>query len=279
MGVRCMPAHLVVGRTGDQTGGGDRHQDGADLATAARVPVSGECGDGDQLGDVGARVRDELLGPVDDPRTLVQSGGGAGAAGVAPRARFREAEGAQRPARAEAGEPFLLLALVAEAEDRHGAERDPGLERDGDGLVDPSELLEGQAQDEQIAAHAAVFFGKGQAEETELTHLPHDFVGEGLGGVVVGGHRGDHVTGERRHGLAQLLLLRVQDRPRHGADFRSAFGENAATTRDGLGRPSCSDIQRLVAQRASRSTPEAIPRPSSCQTRSSVARLPVALPA
>src|SRR5688500_11618286 len=51
----------------------------------------------------------------------------------------------------------------------------------------------------------------------------------------------------------------------------------ARTTADGLGRPSRPAIQTLVAATSSRSTPVSIPRPDSIQTRSSVARLPVAL--
>ena len=51
------------------------------------------------------------------------------------------------------------------------------------------------------------------------------------------------------------------------------------TTREGLGRPSTPAIQRLVSTSAPRSTPVSMPRPCSIQTRSSVARLPVALSA
>ncbi len=219
------------------------------------------------------------LAPLMTHEPSSQSGGGAGPAGVAARARLGEAEGAQRLARAEAGEPFLLLALVAEAEDRHGAERDPGLERDGDGLVDPAELLEGQAEDEEVPAHAAVLLGKGQAEESHLTHLPHDVVGEGLGGVVVGGHRGDHVTGERLHGLAQLLLLVVEtDRvmvPTSArlVGVRADNDSGRAGPAELLGHPEARGAEGRQVD------PGLDPRPSSCQTRSSVARLPVALPA
>src|ERR1039458_4827833 len=54
---------------------------------------------------------------------------------------------------------------------------------------------------------------------------------------------------------------------------------NARTVRDGLGRPSRLAIHRLVRQSASKSTPVAISSPCNCHTKSSVARLPVALPA
>ena len=51
----------------------------------------------------------------------------------------------------------------------------------------------------------------------------------------------------------------------------------AVTTRDGLVRPSWLAIQRLVSTMAVRSMPVSMPRPWSCHSRSSVARLPVAL--
>src|SRR5215211_1377772 len=51
---------------------------------------------------------------------------------------------------------------------------------------------------------------------------------------------------------------------------------NAATTREGDGLPNSAASHRLVSTRAGKSTPVSMPRPSSIQTRSSVARLPVA---
>jgi hydroxymethylglutaryl-CoA lyase len=54
---------------------------------------------------------------------------------------------------------------------------------------------------------------------------------------------------------------------------------SAAATRDAGGFPILSAIQPVVATSASWSTPVSMPRPSSCHTRSSVARFPVALAA
>src|SRR5215210_3231318 len=51
---------------------------------------------------------------------------------------------------------------------------------------------------------------------------------------------------------------------------------NAATTREGDGLPNSAASHRLVSARAGKSTPVSMPRPSSIQTRSSVAKLPVA---
>src|SRR6186713_1731072 len=55
--------------------------------------------------------------------------------------------------------------------------------------------------------------------------------------------------------------------------------DRAVTTLDGLGRPNWPAIHALVATSLSRSTPVSMPSPLSIQTRSSVARLPVALSA
>ena len=109
----------------------------------------------------------------------------AGPAGVAAGAGLGEAEGAERLAAGELRQPLLLLRLGAEPEDRHRAERAAGLEGHGDRLVDPAELLEGEAQGEVVAAHAAVLLGERQAEQAHLAHLLHDVVGERLGLVVV----------------------------------------------------------------------------------------------
>jgi len=75
-------------------------------------------------------------------------------------------------------------------------------------------------------------------------------------------------------GLARLA--RVLADPQSSGSTAIAQPASARTTRDGDGRPSCSAIHPLVATSASRSTPCSTPSPSSIQTRSSVARLPVA---
>jgi hypothetical protein len=52
---------------------------------------------------------------------------------------------------------------------------------------------------------------------------------------------------------------------------------SARTTREGLGRPISFASHALTSASLPRSTPEWMPRPSSCHSRSSVARLLVAL--
>ena len=104
-------------------------------------------------------------------------------------------------------QPLALLLLGAEAQDRHGAERDGGLERDRDRRVDPGELLDGDAQREVVAAHAAVLLGDRQAEQPEPPHPGDDLVGELALGVQVADDRGDLLARELRHARAQRLVL------------------------------------------------------------------------
>ena len=77
-----------------------------------------------------------------------------------------------RPA-TRSGSQRLALLLGAEVEDRVGAEADAGLERDGHRLVDPGELLDGDAQRREVAAAAAVLLGERDAEQPELAHRQH----------------------------------------------------------------------------------------------------------
>ena len=201
-----VPADLVVRRLGGEAGRRHGHQDRGDLLLAA-AHRAGDGGGRDQRRDARARVRDERLGPVDHPLAAVEHGGGAGAAGVAARTGLGEAEGAERAARDEVGQELLLLRVGAEAEDRHGAERDAGLQRHRDRLVDLGELLQGEAQGEVVAAHAADLLGERQAEQPHLGHPLHDLVGERLVLVVLVGDGRDDLAGELPHGLDEAGLL------------------------------------------------------------------------
>ena len=75
------------------------------------------------------------------------------------------------------GQPPAALAGGAEPVDGHGTERDPGLQGDRDRGVHPGQFLQGQAEGEVIAPHAAVLLGERQPEQAELAHLGHDVVG------------------------------------------------------------------------------------------------------
>src|SRR5690606_11357540 len=180
-------------------------EDGGDLLAA--LGAARDRRDRDQGGDVGAGVGDELLAAVDHPLVAVEHRGGPGAARVAARVRLGQAETGQGPAAGEFGQPALLLLLVAEAVDRHGAQRDPGLQGDRHTLVDLAQLLQRQAQGEVVAAHAAVLLREGQAEQTHLGHARHHLVGEGVRGVVLGRHRGHHRLREIPHGQREIAVL------------------------------------------------------------------------
>ena len=101
-------------------------------------------------------------------------------------------------------------------------------------------------------------------------------VPEGAAGV------GDPVLGELAGVEAQPILdvrrsrLRRPDVEMDDPPHVANSAPSAVTTRDGLGRPSWLAIHTLVDTSLARSTPVSIPMPCSIQTRSSVARLPVA---
>jgi hypothetical protein len=92
----------------------------------------------------------------------------------------------------------------------------PSVQGDRDGRVDPGQLLDRQAEGEEVAAHAAELLGERQAEQAELAHPGDDVVGELTALVVVRDHRRDHLAGERGDRRAQVALLRRQFVIHHG---------------------------------------------------------------
>ncbi len=201
-------------------GGGRRNQDRRDFLLA--VPLTGHCGDGDQLGDVGAGVGDELLGAVDHPVAVVELRGGLRRAGIGAATRLGQTERAQRASTGQLRQPFLLLRLAAEPVDGHGAQRNPGLQGDRHALVDLAQFLQRQTQGEVVAPHAAPLLRERQAEQAHLGHPGHHFVGEGVLGVVLCGHRRDHALGEVADRLGQLLVF-VRERPGRQESHSSAL--------------------------------------------------------
>ncbi len=158
--------------------------------------------------EVPALVMNALV-PSTTHSSAFKPGGGAHAAGdVGPAARLGQAERGQPLPRAQVGQPPAALLLGAEPVDRHRAERHPGLQRDRDRGIDPGQFLQGQAEREVVAAHAAVLLGERQAEQAELAHPGHDVVGELAALVVAADDRRDHVAGELGDGVPQVLLLR-----------------------------------------------------------------------
>ena len=113
--------------------------------------------------------------------SAVEGGLGAGGAGVGAGVGLGQAEAGERAPGDEVGEEALLLGVGAVREDRVDAEADAGRERDADRLVDPAELLDGDAQAGERAAlgvleGAAVLLGDDEAEQPEVAH-PRDEVG------------------------------------------------------------------------------------------------------
>ena len=77
-----------------------------------------------------------------------------------------------RPA-TRSGSQRLLLLVGPEGQDRVDAQPDGGLEGDADRLVDPADLLDGDAEAGEVAvlAGAAVLLGRGEPEQPEVAHL------------------------------------------------------------------------------------------------------------
>ena len=118
-----------------------------------------------------------------------------------------EAEAAQGAPHAEVGKPRLLLLLGAEAVDRVGAQPHARLEGDGHRVINPGQLLDGDAEHREVATATAVRLGEGDAEEPQLPHAAHHVDGEVVIAVPRFGVRSDleprrshapHVRSRRR---------------------------------------------------------------------------------
>ena len=167
-----LPAHLVQ-RLGDLVPGrAVLDHEVRDLALA------GQRRDRHALRDVGAGVRDEDLGAVDDPAAVVAGRRRARRAGVGARLGLGEAERGEPLAAGERGDPALLLLVGAEQVDRHRAERGVRGERDRDRRVDARELLDRDRVGERVAARAAELLGERDAHQPELGHLGDELVRE-----------------------------------------------------------------------------------------------------
>ena len=160
-----------------------------------------------QRRDVGAAVGDERLRAVDHPVVAVERRLGLGRPGVGSTVGFGEAEPTERATGDEIGEPLRLLIVVAELEDRVGAEADAGRQRDAHRLIDAAELLDRHAQRCEVAAGAAVLLGEDDPEQAEVAHLPHDVDREVVLDVPPGRVRCDLALGELAHHRAEHLVL------------------------------------------------------------------------
>ena len=201
-----VPAHLAVRRLHLVAGRARRHDDGGDLAR------TGERGDGDERRDRRAGVGDERLLAVDHPLSArrIERGPRARAAGIGAGVGLGQPECAEGAAGAEVGQPPLLLRGRAEPVDRVGAEADAGFERDRDRLVDPRQLLDGDAQAGEVAPAAADRLGERDAEQAQLPHRQHRVDRERVGAIPLLGVRLDLGSGEVTHQRAQRVVLAAQ---------------------------------------------------------------------
>src|SRR5699024_9787114 len=285
--VRGVPADLVIGRFGGEAGGAGRDHDRRNLGhltAGLRGPGPGHGGGGNEPGDVGAGVRDEALAAVDRPGAVLQGGLGPGASGIGAGFGFGQAEGSQARGVGELGQPFLLLLFGAEAVDRHRAQGDSGLEGDRQRLVDPADLLDGQAQGEVVAAHAAVLLVEGQTEQPHLPHLGDEGVGELVLGIELGGHGCDFVVGELRHPLAQVFVFfgqHARDKGLHGflpRRWRGCRGLGGLSCSAGAGAAVRSPARFVSSDRSARSPIPASPAMSSATSVASTSSSPTWAP-
>ena len=218
MGVGGVPAELVVGRLDVEAGRSRGDDDGRDLGLAV-VAHAGASRHGDERGDVGAGVGDEGLGTVDHPFAVVELGLGAGGTGVGARAGLGETEARERASGDQVGQPGVLLLLGAEGEDRVDAEAHGRLEGDAQGLVDPADLLDRDAQAGEVAvlAGAAVLLRRGQTHQPEAAHLLDDVGREVVVLVPLRCVGGDLRLRELADAATELLVLAGQ-LERHGHD-------------------------------------------------------------
>jgi hypothetical protein len=72
-----------------------------------------------------------------------------------------------------------------------GPESDCCLQRDGQGGVDAGDLLDRDAEGQEVGVVAAVALREGQTEQAQVTHLVHHVHGELVGGIPGIGVRGD----------------------------------------------------------------------------------------
>ena len=206
--VAGVPAELVVRRLDGHAGGAGRDDECRDAVVGTRRRR-------DDRGDLGATVRDERLRPVEHPRVGGLHRPRPGGTGVRPAVGFGESERSQRTPGDEVGQPTVALLVGPEAEDRVGAESDPGRQRDPHRLVDATEFLDRHAQRREVAVTAAPPLGEHDAEEPEVAHLPDDVDGEMMLAVPPGGVRSDLPLGELAHGRPQQLMVGRQ-LPTHG---------------------------------------------------------------
>jgi hypothetical protein len=172
VGVGRMPSHLSIGGIHDEPRCSGRHDDRGDLRRSRARR------DRHETRHVGTGIGDEGLGSVDDPFVAVEDRPGRCRTGIGAGVGFRESESGEFAPGDEIGEPPFLLRRRTELVDRVDPEAHRRLQRDGHGLVDPCDLLDGDAQAREIPTRPAPYLLGSDAEEPEVSHLSHDVGGE-----------------------------------------------------------------------------------------------------
>ncbi len=259
MRVRGVPAELPVRLQHVVTRRSRRHYEGGYLGMPI-VGLPGDRGDRHPGRDVRPAVGDELLGAVDHPFAIALLGAGLRRSGVRAGLRLGEAERPELAPADEVGQPARLLLGSAEVVDRRRAEANRRLERDPDPGIAPRDLLDGDAQRQEIGAGATCLFGERQAEQAELAHLADDVVAELVVAVELHSRRHDHLAREVPARVADRLLLRGQfkihvtqclheRRPLLGVDARR--GGSVASSTSAAGTSSSPAIQGTDTRTAS----------------------------
>ena len=209
VGVRAVPAELVIGLLGGESRRARGDHDRADLRGAV-VAGAGACGDRHHGRDRRSGVGDEGLGAVDDPLAVDDLGLGLGAPRIRARLGFGEAEAGEGAPGREVGQPLLLLLGGAVAENRIDAQADARFQGDPHRLVNPTELFDGQAQVGELASRArrsAVLLGHDQTEDAELAQFGHELDRE-VGLLVPLGDLGRNLgLGEVPHQVTEFLVV------------------------------------------------------------------------
>ena len=193
-------------------------------------------------------MADEPFRAVDHVVVAVPDRAGPDPGRVGAGVGLGERERDQPLARGEAREPARLLVLAAGDLDRDRAQ---GLDREhqaGRGAR-AAELLDRQAQRQQVRAQAAVRLGERDAEDVVLGEQAAHVVGPLAGAVDLGCSGGDTLVGEVADRVAEehLLLGEAGRSGGGGADAHGGHPSSATVGGDARGRNVRGDIGRWGA--------------------------------
>src|SRR5438477_367721 len=153
-------------------------------------------------------VRDEVLGPVQDPAVTVAPGGGTHRRGIAARRRLRQGKTADPLAARELRQVLLLLGVASVMQDRVDRERHVRAEHHAGRCARAVDLLDDQGVRQRVETRATVPLGHVRAHEAEGTHLAEELRRD-LALIVDLGCAREDLLGRKvaRGSLGQLLLL------------------------------------------------------------------------